>query len=139
MAFDPFTAGFDLIKTGLDKFFPDADTELKGKLDAAAASINNDYLLQLGQLDINKTEASSGSVFVAGARPFIIWVGGFGLGYQVLLMPILNGAFMAFGVPAPFAGVDIGLLQTTLGTLLGLGVARSVDKAKHIDTKSISG
>jgi hypothetical protein len=137
MAFDPLTAGFDLIKTGLDKFFPDADAELKGKLDAAAASLSADLQQQLAQLEINKVEAAHSSIFIAGWRPFIGWVGGLGLSYQVLLMPIGNGIAAAFGLPLIFTGIDIALLQTTLGTMLGLGVARSWDKKNGAETKQI--
>lgn len=138
MAFDPFTAGFDLIKTGLDKFFPDANAELQGKLNSAAASLAGDLQQQLAQLAINQEEAKSSSLFVAGWRPFIGWVGGLGLSYQVLLMPIGNGIAAALGFPAVFVGIDISLLQTTLGTMLGLGVARSWDKKNDAETKTIT-
>jgi len=137
MAFDPFTAGFDLIKTGLDKFFPDANEELKGKLSQAAAEISNEYNLQLAQLNINSVEAQHPSIFVAGWRPFIGWVGGSGLAYQFIFMPVLNGVIGFFGMPPVFMSIDIGLLQTTLGTMLGLGVARSYDKKAGTDTKAM--
>ncbi len=137
MAFDPITAGADLITTVLNKFFPDANEEMKAKLSAASSEIENTFKLQLAQIETNREEARSNSLFVAGARPFIIWVGGFGLGYQLLFQPIINGILLVFGLPAVFAAIDVTLLQTTLGTLLGLGVARSVDKAKGVATNRI--
>lgn len=119
MSFDPFTAGFDLIKTGLDKVFPDADTELKGKLEQAAKSIDAELQIKLAQLAINQEEAKSPSRFIAGGRAFMVWVGGLSISYQLLIMPILNGVLVAFGKPAAFVGVDIAQLKPIIGALLG--------------------
>jgi hypothetical protein len=133
MALDPFTAGFDLIKTGLDKFFPDADTELKGKLEAAASEINNAYQLQLSQLEINKVEAGSTSLFVAGWRPAIGWVCGVSLLYAALVEPIARFiATVLFTYTGMFPIINTELtLQILLG-LLGLAGMRSFEKSKGI-------
>lgn len=135
MGLDPFSAGFDLINTALNKFFPDANEELKGKLAQASAEIENQFKLTLSQIEVNKVEAANPSVFVAGWRPFIGWVGGFGLGYELVFKPIVNGILLIFGIPIGFPGIDIGLLETVVGGILGLGLARSWDKAKNTDTK----
>ena len=133
MALDPFTAGFDLIKTGLDKFFPDADTELKGKLAEAASEINNAYQLQLSQLEINKVEAGSASLFVAGWRPAIGWVCGVSLLYAALVEPIARFiATVLFTYTGLFPIINTELtLQILLG-LLGLAGMRSYEKSKGI-------
>ena len=133
MALDPFTAGFDLIKTGLDKFFPDADTELKGKLEAAASEINNSYQLQLSQLEINKVEAGSTSLFVSGWRPAIGWVCGVSLLYAALVEPIARFiATVLFTYTGMFPIINTELtLQILLG-LLGLAGMRSYEKSKGI-------
>lgn len=115
MSFDPF----DLIKTGLDKVFPDADTELKGKLEQAAKQIDAELQIKLAQLAINQEQARSPSVFIAGGRAFMIWVGGLSVAYQLLLMPILNGLFVAFGLPPAFSGIDMAQLKPIIGALLG--------------------
>jgi hypothetical protein len=133
MALDPFTAGFDLIKTGLDKFFPDADTELKGKLAEAASEINNSYQLQLSQLEINKVEAGSTSLFVSGWRPAIGWVCGVSLLYAALVEPIARFiATVLFTYTGMFPIINTELtLQILLG-LLGLAGMRSYEKSKGI-------
>ena len=133
MALDPFTAGFDLIKTGLDKFFPDADTELKGKLAEAASEINNSYQLQLSQLEINKVEAASTSLFVSGWRPAIGWVCGVSLLYAALVEPIARFiATVLFTYTGLFPIINTELtLQILLG-LLGLAGMRSYEKSKGI-------
>ena len=133
MALDPFTAGFDLIKTGLDKFFPDADTELKGKLEAAASEINNAYQLQLSQLEINKVEAGSVNWFVSSWRPFIGWICGVSLLYAALVEPIARFiATVLFTYTGLFPIINTELtLQILLG-LLGLAGMRSFEKSKGI-------
>jgi hypothetical protein len=133
MALDPFTAGFDLIKTGLDKLFPDADLELKGKLEAAASEINNSYQLQLSQLEINKVEAGSTSIFVSGWRPAIGWVCGVSLLYAALVEPIARFvATVLFTYTGLFPIINTELtLQILLG-LLGLAGMRSFEKSKGV-------
>ena len=131
MSLDPITAGFDLVKTGLDKFFPDADTELKGKLEAAATEINNNFQLQLEQIQVNKVEAASSSLFTSGWRPFIGWVCGTALAYCAILEPILRfAASVLFGYVGSFPSIDTDLTMQVLLGMLGLGAMRSYDKVQ---------
>jgi hypothetical protein len=136
MAFDPFTAGFDLIKTGLDKIFPDANEELKGKLAVAAAEINNEYQLQIGQLEINKIEANSTDWKVSGARPAAMWVGVMTLFYNGIGISLLSWISLCFGLPPLPIIPDTGAI-TALFALLGIGGLRSYDKSKGTDTKRV--
>ncbi len=131
--FDPFTAGFQLIETGLNKFFPDADTELKGKLAEAASQINNDYQLQLAQLDINKIEAASSSLFVAGWRPAIGWICGFSLCYAAIIEPIARFiASVMFTYVGVFPVIDTDITMQVLMGLLGLAGMRTFEKHKGV-------
>ncbi len=133
MSLDPFTAGFDLVKTGLDKFFPDADTELKGKLAEAASQINNDYQLQLAQLDIIKTEAASASLFVSGWRPAIGWICGFSLCYAAIIEPIARFiASVIFAYAGAFPVINTDITMQILMGLLGLAGMRTFEKHKGI-------
>jgi hypothetical protein len=94
-----------------------------------------------GQLDINKEEAKSASVFVAGWRPFIGWIGGLALAYQFLVYPILTWAWallIARGVvppdmkPPPMLATDA--LFALISAMLGIAGLRSFDKIKGTDT-----
>lgn len=136
MAFDPITEGLGLARAVLDKFFPNADQETKLKFEAASQEIQNEYSLAIEQVKTNQEEAKNPHWFVAGARPFIVWIGGLGLAYDILLKPILNGFLLVFGLPPVFTGVDVNLLQTLVGGILGLGLARSYDKKNGADTKN---
>jgi hypothetical protein len=134
---DAISAGSDLIKTIVNKIAPDANIEVQGKIETALRELQSIHEKEMSQLDINKTEAQHPSVFVAGWRPFIGWVGGMGLGYELVFKPVFNGILMFFGVVSPFAGIDINLLQTMIGGLLGLGLARSYEKTNNVDTKKM--
>lgn len=129
MSLDPFTAGFDLVKTGLDKIFPDANVEMKGKIDAAAAAISNEFILQSGQIETNKIEAANASWFVAGWRPFVGWVCGFALSYAAIIEPIARFiASVAFGYLGVFPVINTEITMQILLGLLGLGGMRTFEK-----------
>lgn len=136
MAFDPFTAGFDLIKTGLDKFFPDANEELRGKLTAAAAEINNDYQIQIGQLAINTEEAKSPHWFVAAGRPAAIWVGVLSLAYSGIGISLMTWVAVCFGLP-PLPIIDVATQSNLLYALLGVGGLRTAEKIKGVQTTRV--
>lgn len=96
------------------------------------AQLDADLKLALGQLDINKAEAQSGSLFIGGWRPAVGWVCVLGLAYQFLAFPLLGwaGANLA-GWSAPPV-LDMGTLLTLLGGLLGLGGFRTAEKIKGV-------
>ena len=92
-----------------------------------------------GQLDINKEQAKHSSIFVAGARPFIMWVCGFALMWQFLLQPMATWGLLAFSVRElpPFPELDIGPLMTLLLGMLGLGGLRTYEKRLGVQRDSI--
>ena len=136
MSLDPFSAGFDLVKTALDKFFPDADTELKGKLAQAAAEIDHEFQLQLKQIENNVEEAKHPSIFVAGARPAAMWVGVISLLYSGIGVSMLSWIATCFNLP-PFPAVDTEAANSILFGLLGLGTMRTVEKVKGVATTKV--
>ena len=71
---DAITSVANLASTVVERIYPDATVVEKAKLDRIAAEISNEFNLVLGQLEINKVEASSSSIFIAGARPAAMWV-----------------------------------------------------------------
>lgn len=86
----------------------------------------------LAQLDVNKAEASSGSVFVAGWRPFIGWVCGAALAFQYLVRPLVLSVTHAAGVASfELPGLDDNLWQLLLA-MLGMGALRSYDKVQGV-------
>ena len=125
MALDPLTAGLDLATTLVGKLWPDKSQQEQAQLAAAVAMVQ-------GQLDANKTEAASPSVFTSGWRPGIGWVCGAALALQYLARPLLQwvGVITGHSWP-PLPGIDDQLWQLMLG-MLGLGSLRTYEKTKGV-------
>ena len=64
----------------LDKVIPDKDQAAKLAHDIATMADNHAQEIALGQLEVNKAEAASGSLFKGGWRPGIGWVCGIAFG-----------------------------------------------------------
>lgn len=58
--------------------------QMRIKLQSLLAELKEQHM----QLQINLQQASHVSIFVAGARPAIIWIGALGLAYEALIQPI---------------------------------------------------
>lgn len=89
------------------------------------------------QTEINKIEAASSSLFVAGWRPFIGWICGCALAWQFLLLPV--GSWLAstvaqyLGKEAPtFPQLDNSQLYPILFALLGMGGLRTMEKIRDV-------
>jgi len=97
-----------------------------------------DELLQLqsvtsAQSDVDKVEAASTNVFIAGWRPFVGWVCGVGLAMSCIISPLFTWAAALIGHPTPFPKLDDPLLQSTLAGMLGLGYGlRTYEKFKGV-------
>jgi len=87
-------------------------------------------LLQ-GQIEINKREAASDKLFVAGWRPFIGWVGGLALAWQFLAWPLLAWASRNLGWQSPPA-LDATILMQIVLAMLGLAGYRTLEKSKGV-------
>lgn len=123
----------------LGRVLPDPQAAAEAKLrllemaqQGELAQLDADMKLALGQMDINRAEAQSGSLFIGGWRPAVGWVCVLGLAYQFLVFPLLTwaGANLA-GWTAP-PELDIGTLLTLLGGLLGLGTLRTAEKINGV-------
>ena len=84
----------------------------------------------LAQIQANIEQAKHASIFVAGARPAIMWVCCFGLAWQFVLQPIAVWVINItdYNLALPLIPTE-GLLPLTLA-LLGLGGMRTAEKWK---------
>lgn len=103
----------------LDKLF----TSSEEKLDKQALLTKLAQQPHIAQIELNKVEAQHRSVFVAGARPFILWVCGFGLANAFLVNPWIQ---WVSGAPGP--QLPLETMSELVFALLGLGVLRTVEK-----------
>lgn len=101
--------------------------------------------LAQGQMVVNAKEAEHKSVFVAGWRPFIGWVGGSSLAYNFLVYPMICWGFVIAkakgwvpdGIEAPPL-VDTSQLYPLIFGMLGLGTMRTVEGLKGKKTQAIA-
>ena len=117
----------------LDKFVEDKD--LKRKLESELKS--QIISLDLAQAQTNLEQAKHSSVFIAGARPAIMWICAFGLGWQFVFQPVAAWILAVSGseLMLPLFETE-GLMPLTL-SLLGLGSMRSFEKFKGIQRNNM--
>ena len=125
MALDPITAGIDLARTVVDKIWPDKSEQERAQLAAAMQLVQ-------GQLDINRTEAASSSVFVAGWRPAIGWICGAAFAWNWVGLPMANFAAAWLAHPLALAPADMSEMLPVLLGMLGLGSLRSFEKVRGV-------
>ncbi len=112
----------------LDKFVEDKD--LKTKL---AAELKQQVIsLDLAQAQANVESAKHSSVFVAGARPSIMWICAFALGWQFIGHPIVEWGVMIWAPGTPIPQINSEGLMTLTLSLLGLGSMRTAEKWKGV-------
>ena len=117
----------------LDKVIPDKDQAAKLAHDIATMADKMSHEQVLAQLEVNKIEAASGSLFKGGWRPFIGWVCGIAFAYHFIFQPFLIFLYATFGVSIPdLPEFDMGTLMPVLMGMLGLGGLRTFEKAKGI-------
>jgi hypothetical protein len=120
----------------VNKFVPDRDkqiqiqAELQSKLlDLQQQQLNN-------QAEINKTEAASSSVFVAGWRPAVGWVCSISLAFAYIIQPVVLWIAAIFNSKATLPAIPTGDLFNLTLALLGLAGWRTLDKIKGVETTS---
>ncbi|NOY84894.1 MAG: hypothetical protein GXO96_08770 [Nitrospirae bacterium] len=130
---------------GVGKVADDLFTSDEERLKIALDEKKIDASLVKGQLEINKAEAQHKSIFVAGWRPFMGWVGGAAMAYQFLFYPLLTWGWKLFQAngwvpgdlePPPVLAAD--QLMVVITGMLGIAGMRSYDKKKGTQTDNIS-
>lgn len=109
----------------------DKRNEINLKLQELVDKSDERYHEQLmGQIAVNTEEAKHASIFVAGWRPFIGWVGGVGLAYSFVFAPFIEFIARLFGYSGVMPEPDAAQLLTLVLSMLGVGAMRSYDKSK---------
>lgn len=127
----------DKVIDTVGKFIPDKTKKLELKTELESANMRGEFDLALGQMEVNKAEAQHKSVFVAGWRPAVGWIGAFGFGYTMFFGLISTIVQTTTGfVLEPLEPIHYTVLMTILGGMLGL---RSWDKRNGVSTEYIPG
>lgn len=121
-------------KSVIDRFFPNEEEKRKAEADFLKAAMDGELKQVIAQLEINAKEAAHPSVWVSGGRPLFFWVAGVGFAYASILQPLLVWVARIKGWPEP-PSVDVDLLWSVIGGLLGLGSLRTIEKTKGVASK----
>lgn len=129
-----FLSIFDAVTPVITKildFIPDPAQKLLAQQQLMASL----QAWDLQQVSIDVEEAKSNSIFVAGARPFILWVCGVAVAYKFVIQP-----FLVFIIVACHIEFDIKLLpaidwpelSSLMFGMLGLSGMRSYEKVQGV-------
>jgi len=121
----------------IDKIIPDpaqaADAKLKAMEMAQRgelAVMDAEMKLAVAQIEVNKVEAGT-DLFRGGWRPAVGWVCVLGLGYQLVIRPVLPWLVRVAGGEVPdLPSIDTDTLMVLLTGMLGLGGLRTFEKVK---------
>lgn len=117
------------IMDGVLRFIPDKNAREQAREQFESQMLVAMTGLVQGQLEINKVQAQHGSVFVAGARPAIMWICGAGIAWNFVVKPILMWGAFVVGIDLTEAPeLDTSELTTILLGMLGLGGLRTYEK-----------
>ena len=138
MAFDPITGALELGGKLIDKLIPDPQAKAQAtlqlmqlKASGELAALTADTDLAKAQLEVNKAEATSASLFVAGWRPFVGWTCGVGLANDFILRPLAIYVSSVCHVNgATWPALDMTSLLPLLLGMLGLGAMRTFEKTQ---------
>jgi hypothetical protein len=132
---DPISAILNIGNTLINKLFPDPAQAAQAQLALLKMQQDGELAAISGQMEINKIEAASSSVFVAGWRPFAGWTCGIGLAYVSIIEPIARLIATLTGYEGEFPAIDTTLTMQVLLGMLGMGGLRTLDKIKGVAAK----
>ncbi len=123
------------ISAVIKKYIPDPAAQAQMELDVYKTLQSTD----LAQLDVNKAEAQSGSIFIAGWRPAIGWICAASLAWQFVVKGWAFTTISLFNEKAATAILNSPSLDNNVWELvfamLGMGALRSFDKFKGVASK----
>lgn len=120
----------------------DLITTDKEKMQLEIENRKLDQAIDLAQINVNKEEAKSASLFVSGWRPAVGWIGAAALAYQFLAYPLLGWGWKWLQamnyVPAEMSPpplLDAEQLWVMLSGILGIAGMRTFEKQKGVASK----
>lgn len=134
--------GIGTVIDSVGKIASDLITTDKERLELELRAKELDQAIDLAQIEVNKVEAEHSSIFVAGWRPAIGWIGAAAMAYQFLLYPLMLWGWTYFQgtgwIPkelTPPPVLDADQLWVILSGILGIAGMRSFEKTKGVAAK----
>lgn len=131
-AFDPVTAALNIGSKVIDRLWPDPAQADAAKLELLKLQQSGELAIAVGQMDTNKIEAASASVWVSGWRPCVGWVCAGGCAWNWIGLPIAMFTAELVGKHLQLRPADLSEMMPLLFGMLGLGALRTVEKVKQV-------
>ena len=116
----------------LDKFVEDKDQKARLAHEIATLAERQAHEIAKSQIEVNKSESQSGSIFIGGWRPATGWVCVLGFGINFLVIPLTNLYLSVTANPLLVPTLDVSQMMPVLLGMLGLGGMRTVEKTKNV-------
>ena len=116
----------------LDKIIPDPTEKARLAHEIATLAERQAHEIAKSQIEVNRTEAASSSMFVAGWRPAVGWICAFGLGFNFICVPIGNFVLAVNGSDIAIPALDVSEMMPVLMGMLGLGAYRTFEKTRGV-------
>ena len=120
----------------LDKVIEDKDQKAALAHEIATMAERHAQEQVMAQIEVNKIEAASPSLFVSGWRPAIGWICALGMAGNFITIPFTNMILEIAGYDVALPLIDMETLLPVLLGMLGLGAMRTVEKVKSVDRKA---
>lgn len=127
----------DLLRAGREMVTGEAIKDPQKVMEFELRSRELEQALLNGQIEVNKIEAQHPSIFVAGWRPAIGWIGATALGVHFIIRPIADWIASFFGHAVTLPNIDPTELFNLILAILGIGGYRAYEKYKGVDTKKM--
>jgi len=124
----------DPISDLLSEFIVDKDKQAEISYKIATMAEQNAHAQVIAQLEINKAEASSESLFKGGWRPACGWLTVFALGINYVVIPMAGPVVEAY-TPISMEPLDMTVMLPLLMGMLGLTGARTIEKTKGVASR----
>lgn len=91
-----------------------------------------EHAANMGQIAVNKEEAKHSSIFVAGARPAILWVCAAAFAYTFIGHPIIEWYVSINDIVVDIPELETDYLLELTMAMLGFGGLRTYEKLKGV-------
>lgn len=135
---DAVGAGLKIVSQVIDRVIPDPAAAEAAKLEVAKLQMSGELAqltavtdLAKAQAATNTAEASNPNLWVAGARPAIMWICAGGLGIHLIVNPLLVWGTDLLGYSIAPPTMDVATLMSLIPGMLGM-VLRTYEKQKGV-------
>ena len=115
---------------------PDGNERARAKESLERELVEAANSAMLAQTEINAVEAKHKSIFVAGWRPFIGWVGGVGIAWAMVVQPVAQWAMIAWGDGTELPTIDTSYLMELVTAMLGMSGLRTFEKLRGVSRQT---